>query len=151
MYKRLFIQPSDLLKVDLVRFCMVGALGFAVNFAILSLLYGGLGWPLFMAQLIAGEIALFNNFYIHHTWTYKGRATMKTIKKLLLQFHATSWFAVILTSIVVTLSVNVLSMHYTLALILAASTALLWNFVWSKYVIWADASNNSGAGGKDKN
>lgn len=134
------------LRGDFVRFCIVGVGGFTVNFILLTLLYKTVHWPLFVSQLIAGEIALFHNFFLHHNWTYRDRNTTKTFRLLLIQFHLTSWFAVILTTVVVTVGVSLFKLHYVVALVLAAVLALLWNYIWSKYVIWAQSTDNLGAG-----
>lgn len=119
-----------------VRFCLVGALGFVINFLLLTLLYKKLDWPLFIAQLIAGEIALFNNFLLHHHWTYRGHGKENRILSLLIQFHATSWVAIVGTAVVVSFCVHYLRMHYIPALVIGGAVALVWNFIWSRYVIW---------------
>lgn len=125
-----------LLDIDFIRFCIVGVLGFAINFIMLTLLYRVLKFPIFIAQLISGEIALFSNFYFHHTWTYKSKSVNKSVRTLLIQFHLTSWFAIIATALIVTAGVDILQMHYIMSLFIAGMLALLWNFIWSKYVIW---------------
>jgi len=119
-----------------IRFCLVGALGFLINFLLLTLLYKEVGWPLFIAQLIAGEIALFNNFMLHNYWTYKGHNVEKTFGQLLVQFHVTSWVAIIGTAVIVSAGVTYVHLHYLVALIIGGVIALGWNFVWSKFVIW---------------
>lgn len=141
---------KKLLGMDFVRFCIVGAGGFAINFALLTLCYKVLHWPLFLAQLLSGEMALFHNFILHHNWTYKDRRTLKTLKILLIQFHATSWFAIVLASVIVTLGVSVLRLHYVVALMIASSLGLLWNFLWSKYIIWSNSVDSQGAGIEDR-
>jgi len=125
-----------LLKIDFVRFCLVGVLGFTINAALLSLLYKILHSPLFISQLIAAEIALFSNFLFHHHWTYKANGVRKTISKLIVQFHLTSWMAIIGSALLVSFGVHVLKLSYLVALMLASATALFWNFGWSKFVIW---------------
>lgn len=125
-----------LLKVDFVRFCLVGATGFVVNYILLTLLYKVLGLPIFIAQLISGEIALFSNFLLHHNWTYKHKKITKAIHTLLWQFHATSWVAIIGGAVIVSVSVKYLHLPYLVALVITAVVTLAWNFVWSKYVIW---------------
>jgi putative flippase GtrA len=125
-----------LLKVDFVRFCLVGATGFVINYILLTLLYKILGLPIFIAQLIAGEIALFSNFLLHHNWTYKHKKITKTIPKLLWQFHVTSWVAIVGSALLVSIGVKVLHLPYFVALVITSVVALGWNFVWSKYVIW---------------
>lgn len=131
-----------LLKSDFIRFCLVGALGFTINFVVLTFLYKLLHSPLFIAQIIAAEIALFSNFMFHHHWTYKANKVRKTITVLIVQFHLTSWVAVIGTALVVSFCVNVLHMHYFVALFPAAASGILWNYAWSKFVIWRNRTPN---------
>jgi len=125
-----------LIRHHFVRFCLVGGFGFLLNFALLTALYKAAGWPLFVAQLLAGEIALFSNFLLHHNWTYKGHGAQKSFVHLLVQFHATSWIAIIGTAAIVSLCVNWAHMHYFSALVVGGALAMAWNFIWSKYVIW---------------
>jgi putative flippase GtrA len=125
-----------LLGFDFVRFCIVGGIGFVINLALLSLLYGRLGLPIVVSQLIAAEIALFSNFILHHNWTYKKRAVTKSKKDLVVQFHATSWVAIIGSSLLVSAFTHYLHLQYILALAASSILVLFWNFSWSKYVIW---------------
>lgn len=123
-------------RTDFVKFCMVGGSGFVLNLGILTFFYRILGWPVFVSQLIAGEVALFSNFMLHHNWTYKNRSGKKSILHLLWQFHATSWLAIVGTAAVLSFMIHAAKFPYLIALGLAAGSALIWNFVWSKYVIW---------------
>lgn len=124
------------LKVDFIRFCLVGTSGFLINFALLTLLYKILGFHIFFSQLVASEIALFSNFMLHHHWTYKHNNVTKDIKDLLIQFHASSWVAIIGSSLLVSLGTQVLGLNYIIALAVSSLIALSWNFFWTKYVIW---------------
>ena len=133
---KLIKKIQSLLKIDFVRFCIVGGSGFVINTAILGVLYKRLGWPIFTAQLIAGEIALFSNFILHHNWTYKERRVKKPIRQLLIQFHVTSWVAIIGSAALVSGGVNILHIGYLLALIISSVIALGWNFLWSRFIIW---------------
>jgi len=127
---------KKIFQVDFVRFCLVGAIGFVINFVLLTILYKVLHIHLFIAQLIAGEIALFSNFLMHHNWTYKHKKVKKTIPSLLWQFHVTSWIAIVGSALMVSGGVRYLHLHYFTALVLSSAVALLWNFGWSKLVIW---------------
>jgi dolichol-phosphate mannosyltransferase len=125
-----------LLKIDFVRFCIVGVSGFLINLVLLTLFYKVFHSPLFVAQILAAEVALFSNFIFHHHWTYKASKVRKTISKLIVQFHVTSWMAIIGSALLVSMGVHVFDLSYFMALVLASGTALFWNFAWSKFVIW---------------
>lgn len=132
MYKKL----EQLLRIDFVRFCIVGTLGFLINLVILTVLYKVLNLPLIISQIIASEIALFSNFMLHHKWTYRASNVRKTISKLIIQFHITSWIAVVGSTVMVTVGVTIFKLDSSVSLVIASSIALFWNFVWSRYGIW---------------
>ncbi len=134
-------QLIHLLKVDFVRFCIVGGTGFVINFVILNTLHELLGMPVFIAQLAGAEIALFSNFILHHNWTYKNNRVKKTLGKLLTQFHATTWPAIIGSAFMVDIGIRFLKFSSLVALMVSSAIALLWNFVWSKYVIWRSVTD----------
>lgn len=129
-----------LLTIDFVRFCIVGGTGFTINLIVLAALHRLLDMPILLAQIIAAEIALFSNFMLHHHWTYKKNRTEKTLSMLIMQFHASSWPAILGSAVMVSVGVQLLHFNELLALIITAFTALSWNFIWSKYVIWRDVS-----------
>lgn len=126
---------KQLLQIDFVRFCIVGASGFVINAVLLMILNKDLHSP-FVAQLIAAEIALFSNFMFHHHWTYKATKVRKTMSKLIVQFHLTSWAAIIGSALLVTLGINHFHLHEVVALAISSGIALFWNFGWSKFMIW---------------
>jgi putative flippase GtrA len=129
-------QILRLLKIDFIRFCIVGGTGFIINFILLIFLSKALGLHVFVAQLIGAEVALFSNFMLHHNWTYKHHKVEKEKHHLIMQFHLTSWPAILGSSIMVTVCERALHFNSLAALATSSSIALLWNFLWSKYVIW---------------
>lgn len=131
---------SRLLKLDFIRFCVVGGIGFLINLVLLNVFHIVFKLPIVVAQLIAAEVALFSNFMLHHHWTYKDSRVDKPFKKLILQFHATAWPAIVGSSAMVVVGVNVFHLLTIEALVMSSAVALLWNFFWSKYVIWKDTT-----------
>ena len=127
---------KHLLKIDFVRFCIVGGIGFTINLIILSILHATYNTPIFLAQLIGSEIALFCNFLLHNHWTYKSHNVQKSFTKLIIQFHATTWPAILGSTFMVTLFEKILHFNNLSALAVASAIALFWNFGWSKYVVW---------------
>jgi putative flippase GtrA len=131
-------KVAHLLKVDFIRFCIVGGTGFIINFVILAGLHKFFSVPIAVAQFVGAEIALFSNFILHHHWTYKRNKVNKTMPKLMLQFHMTTWPAILGSTLMVSIGVSVLHLSELVALITSSIIALFWNFGWSKYVIWRD-------------
>lgn len=56
-----------------VVFALVGAGGFLVQLAVLTMLVDGAGWPLPLATLIAVQAAIAVNFVGHEQWTWRDR------------------------------------------------------------------------------
>ncbi len=125
-----------LLKIDFVRFSMVGAVGFLVNLGALFVFYDLAGLPIWAAQLIGAEIALISNFTMHHFWTFRNRGGGKRKRILLTQFHLSSWSGVLINTSIVVLVVSVFHAHYFMGLVAGSATALFWNFFWTKFYIW---------------
>jgi|SRR5207302_5083056 len=59
------------------KFCIVGGTGMVVDMGIIWLLASPymLGWNLSLSKAIAAEVAIFNNFFWNHLWTFRGLAT----------------------------------------------------------------------------
>ena len=129
-------QFRRLLKIDFVRFCIVGGTGFIINALLLLLLHRALHIGVFLAQLVSAEVALFSNFMLHHHWTYRANKVQKSIPRLLIQFHASSWPAIVGSAVMVTACEKLLHLGSLAALTISSLIALFWNFGWSKYVIW---------------
>lgn len=140
MLAQLIIKTKRLLKIDFVRFCIVGGTGFVINFIILDILHRVFNVPIFVAQLIGAEISLFCNFMLHHHWTYKAHKVKKSMGRLLIQFHATSWPATLGSALMVTGGEKFLHLADIWALAVSSSIVLAWNFFWSKYIIWRDVT-----------
>jgi dolichol-phosphate mannosyltransferase len=130
-----------LIKLDFVRFSIVGGTGFVINLAILTGLHRGFNVPIFVSQLIGAEIALFSNFILHNNWTYKHKKVHKTFRTLLFQFHATTWPAILGSTLMVGAGVRFLNLSSLTALIISSIVAFSWNFIWSKYVVWRSITN----------
>lgn len=129
-------QIRRLLKIDFIRFCIVGGTGFVINFIILLVLPHLLPVSVFVSQLIGAEVALGSNFLLHHHWTYKNKKVKKSVRTLLWQFHASSWPAILGSSLMVSAGVRFLHLNKYVALMLTSAIVLGWNFSWSKFVIW---------------
>lgn len=123
-----------LIKKSIGRFVVVGALGFVINFSILTLLYKFLGFQLLPSQLFAAEVAIICNFYLHNAWTYRD-AIKDSFRKRLVEFHASSWIGSGITTVALILLVD-RGVGYFVALVVGAVLALVWNFFWTRFFIW---------------
>lgn len=121
------------------RFIVVGFIGFCINFAVLSILYRLLKIDLLPAQLIAAECAILMNFIFHNNWTYKDAVKDSSIKRIF-EFHASSWVGAGLTTVTLLTLVHY-GVQYFFALVCGAVVALIWNFLWTRFIIWKPAES----------
>lgn len=123
------IQPHH------IKFLVVGAVGFVINFILLFVLHSKLHINLLASQLVAAESALLSNFYWHNRWTYGERAKTSLLKRLA-QFHATAWVGAGIATVTLLVLANIFHVNYLVALVVGSGLALVWNYIWSNFVIW---------------
>lgn len=130
-------KTTQLLKIDFIRFGVVGAVGFLVTAIFLQLFHGVFGLDIFPATLLASEIGLLSNFVFHEKWTYKSANHKdKPLWTKFWQFNMSSWSGVVLITLIESFCVKILHLNYLFSLIIAAAITMFWNFFWTKYFIF---------------
>jgi|GEM_PF-527182 len=125
------------LKIDFVRFFIVGSVGFTLTAIGLRLFHGMLGIHITLATLMSSEIGLLSNFFFHLHWTYnKVDHSHKTPLTKFVHFHMSSWSGVVLITILESVGVKLLHLNYLVSLVGAAGITMFWNFFWTKYYIF---------------
>jgi putative flippase GtrA len=119
--------------MQLVRFGLVGGVGFIVNLAVYALCVHSLGIDYHFAAVIAWLVAVINNFVLNRHWTFDaggGAAHFQAMRFLAVSLVA---FAVSLLLLTVLVEGAGLSKVPAQALAVAASTPLnfLGNKLWS--------------------
>jgi len=124
-------RPANWLQ--LVRFGIVGGVGFAVNLAVYALFVHPIGADYHVAAVAAWLVAVVNNFVLNRHWTFDARddlARFQAIRFLVVSLAAFGVSLLLLTLLVE--SANVAKVPAQ-ALAVAASTPLnfLGNKLWS--------------------
>src|SRR5271166_5045496 len=91
-------RPANWLQ--LVRFGLVGGVGFVVNLAVYTLLVHAAGADYRVANVIAWLIAVMNNFVLNRHWTFDargGRAHAQAIRFLVVSLVAEAFSLLLLT------------------------------------------------------
>ena len=118
--------------LQLVRFCVVGASGYAVNLAVYTLLLKGAGLHYLLAATGSFLVAVTNNYTWNRLWTFRGQRGHVAYQGLR--------FLVVST---VALCANLLVLHLLVSFgvgkVLAQAIAIVlvtpWNFVGNK--LWS--------------
>ena len=124
-------RPSNWLQ--LVRFGLVGGIGFIVNVAVYTLFVHSVGVDYRLANIAAWLIAVINNFVLNRHWTFDardGRARAQAIRFLLVSLVAEAFSLALLT-----LFVEVAGVAKVPAQALAVAGSMPLNFLGNK--LWS--------------
>jgi putative flippase GtrA len=124
-------RPANWLQ--LVRFAIVGGLGFVVNLVVYALCVRALGLDYHVAAVFAWLVAVMNNFVLNRHWTFDaraGRAHFQAMRFLVVSVVAFGFSLLLLTLLVEDVGLAKIPAQ---ALAVAASTPLnfLGNKLWS--------------------
>lgn len=114
-----------------ISFTFVGISGIAVNSGILYYAKEYLYVPLPIASLFAIQIAIFNNFFWNHrfTWTDRGMKGFQAIRAGLIRFTLVSWIAGGLNWAMLLLLHHFVGIHYIQANLIAILIASVLNYL----------------------
>ncbi|BAY63095.1 GtrA family protein [Calothrix brevissima NIES-22] len=125
-----------------LRFGLVGLSGVFVDMAILYLLSDPttLALPLTRSKIIAGEIAIFNNFLWNDAWTFadvsmKQQEWRQRLKRFL-KFNLICLAGLILNVLILNLVFNFLIPNRYIANLIAIAVATIWNFWVNLKLSW---------------
>jgi putative flippase GtrA len=124
-------KPANWLQ--LVRFGLVGGVGFIVNVAVYALFVHSVGLDYRAASVVAWLVAVINNFVLNRHWTFdagEGRAHFQALRFLVVSLVAEAFSLLLLTLLVQGAHVAKIPAQ---ALAVAASMPLnfLGNKLWS--------------------
>ncbi|HTQ67330.1 MAG TPA: GtrA family protein [Solirubrobacteraceae bacterium] len=124
-------RPENWLQ--LVRFGLVGGVGFVVNLAVYAVCVHGVGIDYHAANVVAWLVAVLNNFVLNRHWTFDaadGRAHAQAVRFLLVSLVAEA-----LSLLLLTLFVEGAGLEKVLAQALAVGCSMPVNFLGNK--LWS--------------
>lgn len=138
-----FIRNAWLIRAKktevLLKFLIVGGIGFLVNAVVwrtlLELFPLGLG----TAQLISGEVSIISNFIFNSIWTFGRRNTEHSLASRFVQYNITAFVSVLIASIVI----EALAYFFGTApriryLFIGVAIGTIWNFLVTNYWIFKE-------------
>ncbi|MBK1986281.1 glycosyltransferase [Sphaerospermopsis aphanizomenoides BCCUSP55] len=125
-----------------IRFGLVGLSGVFVDMAVLYLLSDDstLGWNLTRSKIIAGEVAIFNNFLWNDAWTFadvsmQQKGWRQRIKRFL-KFNVVCLAGLVINVLVLNIVYNFLIRNQYIANLIAIAVATIWNFWVNLKLSW---------------
>ncbi len=143
--------PEGAMPTSLHRwliFNVVGAIGFVVQLAALTLLTAVLRWSIVPATALAVEIAVVHNFFWHERWTWGDREVSGWNSSLrrFLAFNLSNGALSIAGNVVFTLVfLNTLPVNYLAANTLAIAVCSILNYVVSDRLVFHETSSSAGS------
>lgn len=115
------------------KFAIVGALGAIVDFTLLNIFHGFLGWPLLLANTASVSAAIINNFTWNRYWTFPESRNRKK-RTQLPQFALVNTTGLLINNLIVVGANAILVSYinepysYNIAKLIAIGIVLFWNF-----------------------
>ena len=116
--------------VQLVKFCAVGASGYAVNLCVFAACFEGLGFHHLVSATVAFVVAVTNNFWWNRHWTFKARSGHAGFQAA--RFFTVSIVAFLVAATILELLVSVGGVQELAAQAISIATATPLNFIGNK-------------------
>jgi putative flippase GtrA len=121
--------------VQLLKFCAVGASGYAVNLCVFALCVEGIGMHHLLAATVAFVVAVLNNFWWNRHWTFRARSGRAGFQAA--RFFTVSVVAFLFAASILELLVSVAEMPELPAQAISIVVATPLNFIGNK--MWSFA------------
>lgn len=134
-FRSLFLEPTDNIWIQLLRYGFVGGLAFLVDFGALALLHHGLQWDLYFAAALAFCVGLCANYLLSKWAVFQ----QKVKHGKMMEFIAYGVIGVIglgLTEVLIWLLSEKLGAAPLVAKAIAAVLVLLWNFLARRFALY---------------
>lgn len=129
-----------------IRFGMVGVSGILVNSAVLTLCVWETAMPIWIASVLATEVAILWNFALNDRWTFRAERHHRPLLQRLLRFNGVALGGMGITVLLLTFLTTVWSLPLLVANLLAISVATMWNYLVNSWWTWR-APRSSASGG----
>ena len=125
-----------------LKFAVVGAWGFIVDFAVLNILMFGAHFPPWLANTCSFTIAVLNTFILNRWWTFP-ESRQRPVAEQFVQFFTVNVFGYAINQLVFLGSHELLWGHlfvptvaWNLSKATASAVALFWNFGVNRLWTW---------------
>ena len=136
------------LNRDILRFGVVGTIGFLIDSLILSYLVSVQGWDPFLARAVSMSFAVFGTWLLHRYWTFaKGSARAPLPQTLIYgvaQLIGLTINYLVFSALI--LSGGVWAAHPVLAVAAGSLAAMTMSYVLARTIVFAEPGQISRAG-----
>jgi dolichol-phosphate mannosyltransferase len=123
-----------------IKFLLVGGTGFVINLVVYNYLANKTTMPLWMANTVGAELAIFSNYNFNNFWTFKehrAKSVMEYLVKMVSFFLTSNIGVFIFQNGLIQLGETFYGRQYHLIYFLVGTAMLLvWNFTIYNRFIW---------------
>ncbi len=119
-----------------IKFAGVGASGILVNEGLLSLLYGKIGFPLWVAGALAIESSILSNFTLNSLITFKNVSTGTTLFQKLFRYHLATALGVAINYIVLLGLSYLAEINPLISNLIGILLGFTANYLLSEHYVW---------------
>ena len=119
--------------LEIIRFCMVGGVSLALDYAILYALTEWAGVYYLYSSAISFSVTVVFNYWLCVVYVFKG-AGKQTIRQAII-FFATGAVGLILNQLCMWLFVTIAGLHYLIAKLGATVIVTIWNYLTKRKAV----------------
>ncbi len=134
-FRALFLEQTENLWIQLLRYGFVGGLAFLVDFGVLALLHHGLRWNLYLATALAFCAGLCANYLLSKWAVFQQKAKHGRVAEFI-TYAVIGVIGLGWTELLIWLLSEKLGAAPLLAKAVAAVLVLLWNFLARRFVLY---------------
>lgn len=126
------------LIAQFMKFGVVGAIAFVIDFGLLALLTSGFGVNYLVSATISFTVSVIFNYFASFRFVFTHRDDMSRHREFII-FVVLSVIGLVINNVLMWACVELLHMFYLVAKIIATVVVTLWNFITRK--IFLDAGD----------
>lgn len=126
------------LRIEFVRYALVGGLAFAADFAALALLVGGFGMHYLVGAFFAFMLGIWVNYRLSVRWVFSFRAIAHHRSIEFTLFLVVGVITLLMSLVLMAVLVDWAGVHYLLAKAVAAVFTLMVNFAGRRLLLFTN-------------
>lgn len=124
-----------------IQFGLVGVSGIVVNSIVLLLCVQEAQMPIWVASMLATQIAILWNFALNDRWTFRAERYYRPLIQRVLRFNGVALGGLAITTLLLTLLTTGWHWPLLVANLLAIGVATAWNYVVNSWWTWRAPSH----------
>lgn len=135
LFRRLFVEPTTNIWLQLLRYGFVGGVAFVADYGSLFVLTHYFGVYYLWSAAIAFVIGLTVNYLLSISWVFnKNRSTKPWVEFLV--FALIGVIGLGLNELIMYVATELLAIHYLLSKLISTGLVFCWNFFARKLIIF---------------